>query len=558
MTASRQRWNVDVAMRDGVVLRADVYFPPGGVDGGPYPVVLARTPYGKQNPVYVDGARYLCEHGYACVLQDTRGRHDSEGSWEPFGNEGRDGYDTVEWCAAQPWSTGRVGTMGGSYGGWVQWSLAREKPPHLTAMVSTASCGAWLEELPFNNGCVMLVMLGWLSFASGRVMQNPQLVQNWHEVFRHLPLREMPTVLGRDLPLWSEWLDHPSLDEYWRELRLDDAFAHIDTPVLHITGWWDDDQPGALSMYRGMVSGSPGSPDQALMIGAWDHAGTRLPRQVLGGVDMGPDAVHDVLDIHRRWFDRWLKQTDDTTAPVRLYLTGRYQWVETVSFPPPGTAPLVWHLDSGGRANSLMGDGTMGPAPACGAEEDVYRYDPADPVPAVIDENFYSPTVVETPLDHRFKHRRDDVLVYTSDPVSDELAVVGHAEVQLHAATDGPDTDWFVALHDVAPNGTSMVLSDGRLRARYAEDLATPRLREPGRVYAYTIRTGAIGHVVRPGHRLRLTVTSSDFPVWDRNLNTGDAIADGTKLRVATNRVRHTPDEASSVTLPIAPPGLLD
>lgn len=553
MNRNRQRWNVAVPMRDGVVLRADIYFPPAGAEGGPYPVVLARTPYNKQNPVYVEGARYLAEHGYACVLQDTRGRHDSEGLWQPIINEGRDGYDSVEWCAAQPWSTGRIGTMGGSYGGWVQWSLAREKPPHLTTMVSTASCGAWLEELPFHNGCVMLVMVGWLNFVSGRVMQNPELIQNWPEVFRHLPLREMPQVLGRDLPLWEEWLDHLTLDEYWRELRLDDDFAHIETPVLHITGWWDDDQPGALAMYRGMTAGSPGAADQALVIGAWDHAGTRVPRQVLGGVDMGGEAVHDPLDIHRRWFDTWLKQTERTAAPVRLYLTGRKEWVETEAFPPPGSTSLVWYLDSGGRANSVMGDGTLGPDVPTGAGEDAFCYDPADPVPAVIDENFYSPTVVETPLDHRFKHRRDDVLVYTSEPVTEELAIVGHAEVRLLAATDGPDTDWFVALHDVSPNGTSMVLSDGRLRARYAEDLAAPTLREPDRVYPYLIRTGALGHVLLPGHRLRLTVTSSDFPVWDRNLNTGGSIAGDTEMRVARNRILHSPDAASTVTLPIAP-----
>jgi putative CocE/NonD family hydrolase len=545
-------------MRDGTMLRADLYLPEGGIEGGPYPTVLQRTPYNKQGPVYVEGARYLADRGYACVLQDVRGRHDSGGDWEPFVNEGADGYDTVEWCAAQPWSTGRVGTMGGSYGGWIQWALAREKPPHLTTMVSTATCGAWAEELPMHNGCVMLVMLGWLNLVSGRVVQNADLVPNWPEVYRHLPLREMPDALGRDGARWQEWLDHLSLDDYWRRLRLDDDFAHVDVPVLHITGWWDDDQPGAMHMYRGMTADSPRAGDQSLVIGPWDHAGTRLPRQTLGGVDMGPTAIHDPLDLHRRWFDRWLTdEPSEPTAAARLFLTGRKTWVDADAFPLPGTTELVWHLGSGGRANSVMGDGTLGPTPPTGASEDVYRYDPANPVPAVIDENFYSPTVVETPLDHRFKHRRDDVLVYTSEPVSEELAVVGHAEVRLQAATDGPDTDWFIALHDVAPNDTSMVLCEGRLRARYNEDLSVPTLREPDRVYTYVIRTGALGHVVLPGHRLRLTVTSSDFPVWDRNLNTGASIADGVEMRVATNRVRHTHAEPSTLHLPLAPATLL-
>lgn len=554
---TRQLWNVEIPMRDATVLRADLYFPDGGIDGGPYPTVLQRTPYNKQGPVYVEGARYLAERGYACVLQDVRGRHDSAGDWEPFVNEGVDGYDTVEWCAAQPWSTGRIGTMGGSYGGWIQWALAREHPPHLSAMVSTATCGAWFEELPYHNGCVMLVMLGWLNLVSGRVMQNAELISNWPEVFEHLPLRDMPAVLGREGAHWETWLDHATLDDHWRTLRLDDDFANIDVPVLHITGWWDDDQPGALHMYRGMAD-SPRAADQAVVIGPWDHAGTRLPRQVLGGVDMGKEAIHDPLDLHRQWFDRWLKDEQREPRPAaRLFLTGAKTWVETESFPPPGTTDLIWHLDSGGRANSVMGDGTLGPASPSGADEDTYRYDPANPVPAVIDANFYAANVVETPLDHRFKHRRDDVLVYTSEPVAQELVLVGHAEVTLSAATDGPDTDWFVAIHDVAPNGSSMMLSDGRLRARFAEDLSRPTLREPDRVYTYAIRTGALGHVVLPGHRVRLTVTSSDFPVWDRNLNTGGSIADGVEMRVATNRVRHTTAEPSTLRLAVAPRELL-
>jgi putative CocE/NonD family hydrolase len=551
----RQWWDVKVPMRDDVLLSTDIYFPSGGAGGGPYPVVVARTPYDNLHPVYVAGAQYLAAHGYVAVVQDVRGRHDSDGDWVPFRNEGPDGYDTVEWVAAQPWCTGRVGTMGGSYGGWYQWALAREKPPHLTTMVSTAAGGAWMQELPFHNGVLMLVMLGWKNLVGGRTMQKPELITNWPAVFRHLPVREMDTLLGRRLDGWREWVDHPTLDDYWRAVRLDDDFAHIDVPVLHITGWFDDDQPGALYFHDGMCASSSRVDDQAIVIGPWDHGGTRVPRQVVGGVDFGPGAVLDVLDLHRRWFDRWLKDSPAAPLPsrARLFLTGVNSWHDAASWPPPDVTPTPLYLRSGGAANTLAGDGRLDTCPPATTEPaDVFTYDPADPVPAVIDENFYAAHVVETPLDHRFQHCRDDVLVYTGAPATETLVLAGVPTVHLYAATDGPDTDWFVALHDVSPTGTSMQLAAGRLRGRFRESLERETPLEPRQVYEFVVGMSAVGHVARPGHALRLTVTSSDFPVWDRNLNTGDAIGTGTAMRVATNRVLHEPASASYVILPVA------
>jgi putative CocE/NonD family hydrolase len=474
----------------------------------------------------------------------------------PFRGEGPDGYDAVEWIAAQPWCSGRVGTFGGSYGGWYQWALAREKPAHLTTMISTAPGGAWMQELPYHNGCLMLVMLGWLNLTDGRTMQDPTLVTDWPDVFRHLPLRDMDNRLGRRLPLWQEWLDHPTLDAYWRAVRLDDDFAHIDLPVLHITGWYDGDQPGALFFYRGMRADSPRRDDQHLLIGPWDHAGTRLPRQQLGGVDFGPAAVEDILDVYRRWYDRWLK--DDTDAwtrshPVRTFLTGANRWSDYPSWPPPDVQVRTLYLHSDGRANTLAGDGRLDwQPPTTEQPADVYTYDPNDPVPSVIDENFYSPNVTETPLDRRFQHRRDDVLVYTSQPVDEPLTVIGQPTVQLCAVTDGPDTDWFADLHTVAPTGASMLLAQGRLRARFRETLEREILLEPGRLYTYDIELTAVGHVVQSGHRLRLTVTSSSFPSWDRNPNTGHPIGADPELRVARNQVHHSATHPSQLRLPVA------
>lgn len=547
--------DVGVPMRDGTLLSADVYFPAGGVDGGPYPAVVNRTPYDNQGSANLALARHLTAHGYAVVLQDVRGKHDSDGDWLPFRHEGPDGYDTIEWVAEQPWCTARVGTFGISYEGWVQWALAREQPPHLCTMVSTAPGGRFMRELPFHNGVLMLAMLPWLHATSGRTIQLPDLIPDLPVALRHLPVRTMDELLGQRLPVWREWLEHPVVDAYWRELSLDDDFAGIDMPVLHVTGWYDGDQPGALYFYEGMCRDSPRARDQHLLVGPWDHGGTREPAPMLGGVDFGREAVADVADLHRRWYDHWLKAEPSTRFAeprCRAFQTGGAGWQDLSCWPPPGATDTVLHLRSGGRANTLAGDGRLSfEAPAGAEPPDVYAYDPADPTPSCVDERFYAGDQVETPLDHRFKHRRDDVLVYTSDALPAELVLGGQPLVRLFASTDGSDTDWFATLHDVAPTGASTMLAEGRLRARFRESLEREALLEPGRPYEFTFELSAIFHALAPGHRLRLTVASSDFPTWERNPNTGDPIGSATTIRVATNRVHHEPGMASRLVVPV-------
>ena len=555
----RVLWDVAMSTRDGIRLSSDVHLPPGGIAGGPYPAVLLRTPYGRQGTAPVDSAQYLSRAGYACVLQDVRGRGDSDGDFEPMRNEFEDGYDAVEWVAAQPWCNGRVGTMGGSYAGWQQWALAREHPPHLVTMVSTASAGKWQQELPHDNGILRLVMLGWLNLTGGRTFQRADLVESWPDVFRTLPVANMPEALGRALPTWQTWIEHPGLDDYWGELRLDDDFAKIDLPVLHITGWWDGDQAGAMYFYDGMQSDSPAQARQSLVVGPWDHSGTRMPRRVLGDVDFGETALLDINALHQAWFDTHLR--GDSAAEcfdARYFVTGWDRWASSPAFPPPPSSQLALMLSSSGRANSLTGDGELLPARRDeSAAFDEYRYDPADPVIGILDENFYSPNVRETPLDHGFKQSRDDVLVYTSEPVDTEQLVIGRPRVTLHASSDGPDTDWFVAISDVDADGRAMLLTEGRLRARFRQGLGREELLEPGEIYEFVIDGGSIAHALRPGHRLRLTVTSSDFPIWERNLNTGRDVARDTEPRVATNRIFHSARHASSLVLPLVEPGSL-
>lgn len=556
--AGRTLWDVRTPMRDGVELSADIHLPPERLAGGPYPLVLVRTPYGNQHLMYTMYAKHLAENGYAVALQDVRGRHDSDGSFYPFHQEGADGYDSVEWFAAQEWCTGKVGMMGGSYSAWVQWAAARERPPHLTTMVSTASCGRYHEELPFRNGMVSLAMYAWLHTVAGRVFQLGEAA-DWERILWHLPLRTMDQALGRTQPVWHDWLDHPTLDDYWREIILDGRdFASIDLPVLHITGWYDDDQPGALFMYDGMLAHSPAADRQSLLIGPWDHGGTRMPARRLGGVDFGPAAVEDLKDTHLHWFDRWLKDEPTTPArakPARFFLTGTNDWHETRSWPPARTST---------RSLYLRGEGQLSAAKPGREPADTFVYDPVDPVVVAADFTFFPqssapqltypfllPGSPALPFDRRFLERRQDVLVYTTSPLEDALVVTGTPRVELFAGSDCPDTDWVVQLSDVAPDGASIALSEGVLRARFRESLEREVFMEPGESYVFPIELLAVGHTFQAGHAIRISVTSSWFPVYDRNLNTGEPIGEGAEPRVATNLVFHDRKRPSRITLPV-------
>lgn len=557
----RTLYDVRAPMRDGVELSADVYLPAEGA--GPWPVILYRTPYDNSTAAFPELGRYHAGRGYAFVAQDVRGRADSDGRFEPFVAEAEDGHDTVEWVAAQPWCDGAVGMMGGSYSGLVQWLAARERPPHLRALVSTAAAGRWLEELPYQFGTFSSYWAFWLNLVGGRTLQQPvqaprPSLPEWPRILTHRPLRDADRALGRTNTAWRTWLEHGTFDEYWRALSLRGRFAEIDLPVLHITGWFDGDQWGELFYWRGMVDESPAADRQWLVSGPWDHAGTRTPKRSLGGRDFGDGAVVEMVELHARFFDRWLKGVEngqDRDPKVRIFAMGVNEWRDDEAWPPPAMTPRPAYLHSGGRAQTLAGDGRLTwDAPGADEPGDTFTYDPEDPTPSVPDVSALP--FGDVPFDNRWRLRRDDVLVYTSAPLEEDLEVSGHPTVVLHGCSDQVDTDWHVSLCDVLPSGRSDELTRGCLRAAYRDGVdAQPAPLEPGRDYEFRLEMMATSNVFLAGHRVRLCVASAHFPTRARNPNTNAPTGDDDETRVARNTILHDAARPSRLVLPVVTPG---
>jgi putative CocE/NonD family hydrolase len=545
MAAPVPWFEAEVPMRDGVMLAADVYLPAGADAGAPVPAVVLGTPYDKRSPMHANEALMYQARGYAFVAFDVRGRGKSEGTWRAFVHDGRDGYDAVEWTAAQPWCDGNVGTTGLSYSGWNQWATARERPPHLRAMVSSAAAGRWQQEIPYTYGVFQLYFAYWVYATRRRVMADGDRV-DWNRTLRILPVRRLMDGLGAVGETWPDMRDHDTLDAFWQHLRLDDHYADIDLPVLHVNGWHDlEDLLGGFAHYEGMAARSPARGRQRLIVGPWPHVGTRWPQRRYGGVDFGPAAALEMDDIHVRFFDRYLRGLDngiDREPRLRLFEMGTNVWRELDTWPPIAMRDLY--------LRHAYGRGALAPVAPDGDEGALtYRYDPLDPVTTPLD--FARLSFDEPPLDQAYVERRSDVVLYTSAPLDRPLVVAGWPRLELYAATDGDDTDWHVRLTDVHPDGRSLRVTAGCLRAACRDSLRDPSPVTPDAVTRYEIELGPTLHAFLPGHRLRLVVTSSDFPWFARNLNRFGRIVDLDDPRVAHNRVHASPAFPSRLRLPV-------
>ncbi|MEE3262257.1 MAG: CocE/NonD family hydrolase [Candidatus Latescibacterota bacterium] len=543
-----------VPMRDGVQLSADLFLPRGA---GPRPTVLMRTPYSNSLEATIEKGQRLADGGYNCVIMDCRGRWDSEGEYVPFLNEGVDGFDTQEWIGQQPWSDGTIGTAGASYLGTTQWRPAPLGSSYLKCIVPRVICTDYYSGLLYPGGALQLnVAMTWGMRTHGRTGQDIEF-HNWTQAFRHLPIRDIDQSGGRDLPFWRDWIDHPSYDDYWSPMDDEQRWNQIKVPALNMGGWFDLYANQTFTNFNGLRlhGGSELARQSQLIIGPWPHALSMSTRT--GDIDFGQQSLYDLEALELRWFDRWLRGIDngiERESPLRLFIMGANRWQDEDEWPLARTDWQRWFLHSEGQANSVIGDGRLSLESPAAEAADQFVYDPDYPVQTLGGNNCCSPHVVPWgPHDQRPAEMRGDVLCYTSDSLAGDLQVIGPIEVVLFAATDGLDTDWTAKLVDVFPNGYAMNLCDGIVRARYRESCETPSLLEAGTIYEYRIEVGVTGNVFQVGHRLRLEISSSNFPRFDRNPNTGNTYGVDAQLRVAHQTVHHSADHPSHVRIPVIP-----
>jgi putative CocE/NonD family hydrolase len=573
----RVETNLPVKMRDGVVLYADLYRPDSP---GPFPVALQRTPYDKGaagSMTNLDPMK-AARNGYAVVIQDTRGRYTSEGEFYAFRDEINDGYDTVEWAAAQPWSTGKVGMYGASYVGATQWLAAVARPPHLAAIVPNVTASNYHEgwayqggafELGFNVSWTLLQLtlanFGAISstkdVGAERRQELISAVNDMELSFRHLPTKDLPQLQGGLADYYYDWLAHPEFDDYWKNLCIEHNHPRLNVPAYNIGGWYDIFLGGTIRNFLGMRANG-GSDDarrgQKLLIGPWQH-GSR-GGSVVGDHYFGlaADAMAADLDgVHFRWFDYWLKGIDNGVLdepPVRVFVMGDNVWREEQEWPLARAQNTSYYLHSQGKANSSSGDGSLSPEAPGEEPPDVYLYNPADPVPTRGGGLCCNPYFAANgAFDQQDIEARPDVLVYSTAPLERDLEVTGPVTVTLWAATSQTDTDFTAKLVDVCEDGCARNLTDGIIRARYRDSSSNASFVEPGRVYHYTIDLWATSNVFQRGHRIRVEISSSNFPRFDRNTNTGNVIAGDAEFKPALQTVMHDAQHPSHITLPVVP-----
>jgi uncharacterized protein len=548
------RLNVKVPMRDGVELSADLYLPRAS---GTFPTVLMRTPYSNNMDVAIERARVLANDGYACVIQDIRGRWDSDGDYYPFHPDVDDGFDTQEWVGQQEWSNGKIGMAGGSYLGLVQWLSAPLRSQYLTCIAPRVICGDFYNGLVYPGGALQLnVVMTWGMRTNGRTGQSIDY-HDWTNAFRALPVGDADLSAGRALGFFKDWIEHPAYDDYWNAIDVEDKWDEIDVPAFSMGGWFDLYSADAFTNFNGIKKNgrTPEARQSRLIVGPWPHALSTSSKT--GDVDFGAGSLADLDGEETRWFDYWLKGIDNGIVdepPLRLFIMGINEWHDEHEWPLARTDWQKWNLHSDGDANSVRGGGRLSVDAPTDEQADQFVYDPEFPVQTVGGNNCCSPDIVPWgPYDQRAVEMRSDVLVYTSDPFEEDMEVTGPIKVVLYAATDGPDTDWTAKLVDVSPTGYAMNLCDGIFRARYRESRSDAQLLEPNRVYEYEIDVAVTGNVFLKGHSVRIEISSSNFPRFDRNLNTGKDYGKDGEIRVANQTVYHSREYPSHVLLPVIP-----
>jgi putative CocE/NonD family hydrolase len=553
--------NAVAAMRDGTKLRADIYRPKAD---GKFPVLLVRTPYDKTNEMQF-GAR-AAARGYVVVAQDVRGRYHSEGEWYPFKNETQDGYDTVEWAAALPYSNGKVGMFGGSYVGATQFLAAIARPPHLAGICPNVTASNYHDGWTYQGGAFeQWFNESWSTgLAENTMDRRVDAGQNAVPWTQKLPLTaypvlEVPASTGI-APYFTDWLAHPYFDEYWKQWSIEDHYAQIQVPVFSLGAWYDIFLGGTLRNYARLKK-EAGTEEarrgQKLMVYVGGHAGGSDNRKV-GAVDFGDKLPFDFDEVMLSWYDSLLKgQTSSAPAekPVKLFVMGRNEWRDEDDWPLARAKSTRYYLHSAGSANGATGDGSLSVTLPSAEKADQFTYDPANAVPTLGGPLCCGPFPPAGlgPQDQSKAEERSDVLVFTTPALNKDLEVTGPASLELYVSSSAVDTDFTGKLVDVWPNGFAQNLTEGILRLRYRNSQEKPELAKPGEIYRIVVDLWATSNVFLAGHKVRLEVSSSNFPRFDRNLNTGEDQAAGTRMNKATNVIYHDKAHPSAMSLPVVP-----
>jgi uncharacterized protein len=562
------RHNLSVPMRDGVSLRADVYWPD---EAGPFPVLMTRTPYNKDGGENMDVGLRGAQRGFIMVNMDVRGRFASPGEWYPFKYEINDGYDSVEWAAKLPKSNGKVGMWGGSYDGATQFLAALANPPHLGGIFPMCTASNYYKDWAYQNGALQQYFAeSWATqLAADQIDHqiasetNPMQFIATQPLLDYTPLDVPPStghqgLLGLD-PWYLDWLEHSQYGDYWKQWAIDEDYSRIKVPVYQMGGWYDLFLYGTLANYAGIKehAGTDAARNgERLLIIPGGHAGWGGN---VGAVNFAPDGYVDYYGVMMDWYDSILRGSDNGVAqekPVRYFVMGKNVWRDADSWPPAGVQGTSYYLHSAGKANTSHGDGKLDAGAPTSGSPDQFVEDPKNPVPTSGGQLCCDARHLTVGVqDQSANEARPDVLVYSTPPLAQDLNVTGPVRAELYVSSSAVDTDFVVMLTDVAPDGVAHNIADGIVRMRYRDSLERQDFLEPGKIYKINVDLWATSNVFLAGHTLRLDIAGSNFPRFDRNLNTQASPETGNEGISATNRVYHDAAHPSALILPVMDQG---
>jgi putative CocE/NonD family hydrolase len=560
---------VKIPMRDGVNLAATMFKPKDMQK--PLPVILHFTPYISSR--FSERALYFARRGYVVAAVDVRGRGNSEGEFKPFVNEGRDGYDVVEWLASQPWSNGKVAMIGGSYTGWDQWSVIKEFPPHLETITPAVSTYPGTEGIPKNRNIFICYIMHWLNTVS-QATQGPNFDDKYHiekryEMYRqHLPFNTLDKIYGNTSTEFQTWLKHPAVDAYWDAMNPSiEDYARIDKPILTITGYYDADQTGAMTHYRlHMQHASPEAQKKHyLIIGPWDHGGAQRSKKENAGLTFDEACLIDNNKVLKQWYDWTMKdgkKPEFLKKRVAYYVMGAEKWKYAKSLEAIPTSPVKLYLDSTEEgANSVFSSGTLTRELPSKSASDKYTYDPLDTRPGEVEVRLggepdsYNIMMTNAKSQRYALNLFGNGLIYHSEPFPEETEITGYVKLVAWIAMDVEDTDFMVTLHEIMPDGTSIQLTDDALRARYRESPREEKLVTPGEITRYEFKQfWFFSRQIAKGSRLRLVFWSPNSIHLEKNYNSGGVVAEesGKDVRTAHITLYHDSNHPSYIEIPVA------